>query len=151
MEQPRAWPDPTDAPPACGVGQVLWAAESDIAHFPFKQAADPHLTRTAIQRLHPVLSQSRAVRLLLGPAWATLRRDRDGDIALPVRVVSVAPQAHTTGRPRPAATPGNVHHVMITPNAGTAPGPDRTDTPGSAPRPDPDTTGVALQGARRTA
>ncbi|MCW2901501.1 MAG: hypothetical protein JWO67_3766 [Streptosporangiaceae bacterium] len=133
MEQLGTWPDLTSAPPACGIGQALWAAESEIVHFHSEHDADLHLTRTAIQRLHPELSHSSAVRLLPGSAWVTLHLDCDGDVTLLVSLVSVALRAHTTARPRPAALPCNVHHVMITPNAGPASEPDRTGTPRRRP------------------
>jgi hypothetical protein len=128
MKQLGTWHDLTSALPACGIGQALAAAEREIVHFHSQHDADLHLTRAVIQRLHPELSHSSAVRLLPGSAWVTLRLDCDADVALLVSLISVALQAHLGTRPHPDGAPCNLRHVVVTPSAGPASEPHRTDT-----------------------
>jgi hypothetical protein len=161
LEQPGTWHGLTSAPPACGIGEALWAGDSEIAHFHSPHDADLHLTRIAIQR------GPAAPGICMGDPAPGLRRrypapgqpgrrglqaherlrDRRLDGARGRQRAAGGRGVAGARRPHPSAAPCNMHHVTITPNAGPAPAPDRTGTPGGALRSAPDTTMAVLQGA----
>ncbi|MGW6404156.1 luciferase domain-containing protein [Streptomyces sp. NPDC055134] len=63
-------------------------------HFHANDAADLYLTRTAVERLLPLLRDSTAIRVRPGASWITVLLDCDDDVALLLTLISVALKEH---------------------------------------------------------
>ncbi|MGP9022385.1 luciferase domain-containing protein [Streptomyces sp. BR1] len=100
--------------------------EYEVVHFHSDNAADLHLTHTAIERLLPELRRSSAIRVTPGSAWLTVLLDCDADVELLLSLVSVALKAHGDARQRHPGAPCEWYGSAV-------PGPRAVVTAGAAP------------------
>ncbi|MEU6445119.1 luciferase family protein, partial [Streptomyces sp. NPDC047046] len=106
------WPDLAEITPSCGTGRALATPHDEIVHFHSDHDVDLHLTVLAIQRFEEHLDSARAVRVVNGSPWVTVRLDTSGDLHLLTTLVTLALQAHQAW-PNPADAPHspcNDHH-----------------------------------------
>ncbi|MFI9778346.1 luciferase family protein [Streptomyces sp. NPDC051956] len=94
MTQLESWPNLVSGSPRCAVGRAFGTAGCDIVHFHANDAADLYLTRTAVERLLPLLRDSTAIRVRPGASWITVLLDCDDDVALLLTLISVALKEH---------------------------------------------------------
>ncbi|MET7516818.1 luciferase family protein [Streptomyces sp. NPDC005480] len=94
MTQLESWPNLVSGSPRCAVGRAFGTAGCDIVHFHANDAADLYLTRTAVERLLPLLRDSTAIRVRPGASWITVLLDCDDDVALLLTLISMALKEH---------------------------------------------------------
>ncbi|MER5890632.1 luciferase family protein [Streptomyces sp. NPDC001941] len=105
MTRLQTWPDLVSAPPGCAVGHGFTTGECELVHFHSDNAADVHLTRTAVARLLPHLRGSSAIQVTPGAGWVTVLLDCDADVDLLLSLISVALKALGAGGAGRAADP----------------------------------------------